>query len=524
MTKSRVIFRRVLLGLNSGKMNNLFYEDVIVGSGPNGWAAAHGVWARNGQPLILDIGNSTSSSNGESVVSDPKFIPKTLFGQNFMYRYPVFDLGLSIPESTVPVSGALGGFSTVWGSGIQPVSNKDLNGMPEWCSRDWMEASLKLLERIEFLGRDDLLSMRDPWPIAPHDEVVLSDRFQKILSMADKNLFESSGRLAYGSPRLAIRGSSDQSRDGACTLCGKCMTGCAENSIFDSGRELLKDMQANGGRYLRALVLSVDLVRSGELSGKIRLLIQHDDSSQSFVFAERAYLAAGPIGTPLLLQRSGLITKEIVINDSQMFYGAFVTFRRSVRSKNFMTTSQGYFSTGLTTNFEDEFSMSVYESTDDFKIRFRALFPKPLKWLGKILSPLTRQIVPGIGFLSQDVSGSMVLSTQNSNSQLTLSANTMTNNAIRSANKRIRKSGRKIGLYMIPNPLAKANIGAGFHAGASLPMGDAPENLVNWQGCLKEHEGIYLVDATSLPRIKAGSHTFMAMANAYRIAAAGGKK
>jgi hypothetical protein len=110
-----------------------------------------------------------------------------------------------------------------------------------------------------------------------------------------------------------------------------------------------------------------------------------------------------------------------------MFYGAFVTFRRSVRSKNFMTTSQGYFSTGLKTKFEDEFSMSVYESTDDFKIRFRALFPKPFKWLGKILSPLTRQIVPGIGFLSQDVSGSMVLSTQISNSQLTLSANTRTN-------------------------------------------------------------------------------------------------
>jgi choline dehydrogenase-like flavoprotein len=36
-------------------------------------------------------------------------------------------------------------------------------------------------------------------------------------------------------------------------------------------------------------------------------------------------------------------------------------------------------------------------------------------------------------------------------------------------------------------------------------------------GSLKTTEGVYVVDASVLPEIWAGSHTFTAMANAYRI-------
>ena len=80
-------------------MQEPIHQDVIIGSGPNGWAAAHGVWARNGSPLVIDIGQSSEVVSGESVISNPKTIPKTLFGSDFMYRFPTAKLNLHLePE------------------------------------------------------------------------------------------------------------------------------------------------------------------------------------------------------------------------------------------------------------------------------------------------------------------------------------------------------------------------------------------------------------------------------------------
>ena len=77
---------------------------------------------------------------------------------------------------------------------------------------------------------------------------------------------------------------------------------------------------------------------------------------------------------------------------------------------------------------------------------------------------------------------------------------------------------RRLGLLPLVNTFATPSVGAGFHAGASMPMGSDSSHLIDWNGKLKTEECIRIVDATSLMRIKAGSHTFMAMANAYRIA------
>jgi choline dehydrogenase-like flavoprotein len=49
-------------------------------------------------------------------------------------------------------------------------------------------------------------------------------------------------------------------------------------------------------------------------------------------------------------------------------------------------------------------------------------------------------------------------------------------------------------------------------------MGNSDHQVVDWNGRLKSYQCVRVVDASTLPRIKAGSHTFMAMANAFRIA------
>jgi choline dehydrogenase-like flavoprotein len=495
------------------KMQALIYEDVIIGSGPNGWAAAKGVWARKGSPLIIDIGHTPQIVSGESVIRNPKTVPKTLFGSDFMYRFPTSKVNLQLPDVTIPLTGALGGLSTVWGSGIQPVSIHDLSGVPAWCVADWLESSRQLLLDIDYLGRDDLLSQRDPWPVTPHDTVVLSNRFSKILKRADEKFGRKKTAVVYGSPRLAIRGSANKIRPNACTVCGECMIGCRENSIFDAGRELKTALSRNGGDYLEGLVTKVS-----DENGIAEIQVSLSDGTEQKIYARRVYLAAGPIGTPVLLQRSGLLPQRVVVHDSQMFVGGFWARDKVDKKKPFMTTSQGYFSTSVGELTDQEFSMSVYENSEELKIALRGLLPKPFKGITSIIAPVFSRLVPGIGFLAQEVSGSIVIDYDGQRTVISTVPNPRTPKALKLANRKIRNAGSRIGLFSIPNPFSKLDVGSGFHSGAGLPMGDAPNSLVNWFGQLIAFKALHIVDASSLPRIRAGSHTFMAMANAYRIA------
>lgn len=501
-------------------MSNLVVDDVVIGSGPTGWAACVGIWARGDKPVVIDIGYSETQRSGESVIRNPMVKPKFKFDSDHMYRFPLSTLGVVPPEGVIPLSGARGGYSTVWGSGIQPVSEADLQGVPESVGLSWLKSSKELLSQMDFLGRNDLLSRRDPWPIEPHDQVATSTRFRKILERAEnEKLFESTDVL-YGSPRLAITGSTDRSRKNACTLCGQCMLGCPAGSIFDSGVAIEEGIREFGGEIMTGTVTKISRENPVSQPSEVLSMVEVDVGNGRTVQikVKRIYLAAGPIGTPLILQKSGLAPSVIEVRDSQMFYSAFFSLDSSDPNSQLMTTSQGYFSTKIDVSRDQEFSMSVYEHSVDFRTRLEQMVPKLIKPLIGVLNPITRRIVPGIGFLSQDVSGTIRLNFDGQRTSLELCQSQTTKSSIKSARKRLRRTSRFLGLVQLPNPFRNPTVGAGFHAGASMPMGGKPDSLVDWSGKLKALPNVRIVDASSLMRIKAGSHTFMAMANAHRIA------
>jgi hypothetical protein len=500
-------------------MSNQIFDDVVIGSGPTGWAACMGIWARGGNPLIIDIGYTATNCSEDSVIRNPMVKSKSQFGSEHMYAYPLKSLGINLPDGVVPLSGALGGLSTVWGAGIQPVSRADLIDVPFSIGQDWLTSSAELLQKIDFLGRNDLLSIRDPWPLQPHDQVATSTRFQKVLNRADLRKSVGVQEVVYGSPRLAITGSKNTDLVGACNLCGKCMSGCPEDSIFDSGLKIQKGVLEYGGSYMNGLVteLSEDTFCEPPTSSVV-IKVQKSDGTFEIIKAKRLYLAAGAIGTPVLLQKSGLAPKVLDVRDSQMFYSAFISIDKFEQIKPSMATSQGYFSTSCEVSPQNEFSLSVYEYSDEFRNRLEHLVPRIVKPIIGLLKPLIQRIVPGIGFLSQDVSGLIRLSCDGDSTSVTLIENDLTKRSIRSARKRLSRTSLRLGLLPLLNPFKIPAVGAGFHAGSSMPMGETPQDLVDWNGKLKVLPAIRIVDTTCLPRIKAGSHTFMAMANAYRIA------
>ena len=497
------------------------FDDVVIGSGPTGWAACEGIWSRGGSPTVIDIGYTNGNQANESVLRSPMVKPKLSFDADYMYSYPLSEMTITSDLSTIPLSGGRGGLSTVWGAGIQPVSVCDLRGVPRDVSNQWMNSSNTLLRKMRYLGRADMLSERDPWPVEPSEAVHLSSRFSRIHRRVSSSSLALDDVVAFGSPRLAIGGRQPRYEgDVVCTLCGQCMTGCPQGVIFDSGNQVVTGIHSRGGRYIQATVLKV--VSAPHSTGgnhTIEVLAQLHDGTIVSVLARRLFLAAGAIGSVIILQKSKLIPDRTVIRDSQMFYSSFFSLERYVPDELHMTTSQGYFSTKSGVNERDEFSVSIYESSDDFLVRLRSLVPRSLQFAISTEGVLLKRVLPAIGFLSQDVSGRLVVENRSGEIRISSEDNPETSTALINARRLLGRASRKIGLVQLPNPFSRPPIGSGFHVGASLPMGDLTKSPTDWDGRLQGVPNLRVVDTSSLPRIKAGSHTFMAMANAYRIAA-----
>ena len=66
-----------------------------------------------------------------------------------------------------------------------------------------------------------------------------------------------------------------------------------------------------------------------------------------------------------------------------------------------------------------------------------------------------------------------------------------------------------MGLLSIPLGTRIPPPGAGFHIGASLPLGG---DYLDMHGYLVSNKSIRVLDASILPKIPAGAHTFLTMA------------
>ena len=161
---------------------------------------------------------------------------------------------------------------------------------------------------------------------------------------------------------------------------------------------------------------------------------------------------------------------------------------------------------------ERDFQISLYESNDYYFDTLTSISGA----LAKLARPVRRfsgLVNAGIGFLDSSVSGNLVLRYNGGRTYVTRTRG----NPRRHASEVVRRVVRALkgtgvlpvpGLVLIPPP------GCGYHSGSSLPMGS---DILDFEGRLRAVRRIHVVDASALPKIWAGSHTFTAMANAYRI-------
>ncbi len=457
--------------------------DLIIGSGPTGYAAALALSALGDPAVVMDFGTDLDvvrSPHG-SIASKPD--PRTARAL-FHPRSLVSATG----EIPLPISSARGGLSLIWGAAVLERSASDCPELGPIFSGIKDGYSL-LRQHVPLAGDDDLLSQRFPWPSATLS-VPSSARFARI-RQSSRALGDSD--VLVGGPRVAIRAAG-------CTRCGLCLAGCPEGLFFDAQQGFAGLSETGAVRFEPGPAIALR-----EADGGVAVMTPLGE-----VRARRVYLAAGPIGTPALLQRSGLIADKIEVQDSAVFYVPIINTNRAAGDEHDYTAAQLLIS--ARSQGVDDFTLAVYESNPDFRGRLARVLRVPEKLLPFPEWVKTR-LNAGIGFLSPEVSGTLTLRYGDGRTWVEARRSERSRRAATEAARRSGRALREHGLFPVPPAVMVPRPGSGFHAGGALPLGG---DHLEWSGSLRGRPAIHIVDATALPRIWAGSHTYTAMANAIR--------
>ena len=500
----------------------------VIGSGPSGMACASALLESGAKVTVIDVGRDLapereakrtalaersprewSGAERAWLTSDLQRLGdgvpvKRLFGDEFVYSGAKWTLLNGKPPKNFGQwpSQALGGLSRVWGAALKRFDAQDLASWP---------IPLGTLERhyaaVEGLFAQTLrsVSVNDALPLSPQAHNLLSrwQAHQSALRKLGVKVLRAS---------LAV---SDR-----CQLCGMCMHGCPYGYIFSSA-DLVRLYKDHAAFAYRAGHIA-ERVEQDENGARVLCVDDHGRSTT--ISADRVFVAAGVLETPrLMLASFGSHDDGLTLRDSQHFLLPFLTRDANPRGTPLHTLSQLFLEIDGAVIGTNNVHVQLYTYNDFYAARM-AVALGPLRELMRPLAEFAgRRFVLAQGFLHSRDSGVAHLSLSGPSPHPLLAvAPTMPETVrplLRKIWSRLGQAGRLVGILAL-SPLAEsADVGGGYHSGASIPMSRSP---MGWQsdtlGRPRGLKRIHVADASVLPEIPSGPVTLTIMANAHRIA------
>lgn len=477
---------------------------LVVGSGPAGFATALSLLDAGETVFVIDP-NRSMHSNNKNV--RPVSAQKSFFGSTEMYE--MSDLAkLTGATSGIPYSEVRGGLSSTWGAGLQVFPNSHFQSWP--CAGDGIQFAYKrLLEEISHTHFEDSISNQYPWPERVRSSPPKSSKLTDLIGSAQG--IDDHNRILLGYARLAIENEGMRS----CKECLGCLEGCPYDSIFNSGNTLLRISRNNDRLHLiQGFVDKIDIDVSNETLIKVQIF--QDGGKEVLISAKKVYLSLGAIATPALLLRSQLMSDKIIINDSQVFYTAFISFKKLVQKKGLSLAQIFVTNKGKETI---PFHLSLYSPNFEIAKRIEAKIHEITRIRIRLPKFIWHRIVAGIGFVSPDLSGHLQMHAEGESFSIKRITNENTALKVSEVNRQISDGLRKIGLYRLPFSLQIPEIGSGFHSGGGVSnYCDEDGPIVDKYGKYRKFPNLVICDASGMPFDIAGPHTLTAMAFAYRNA------
>lgn len=517
-------------------------QDIIIGSGPAGVAAATALIASGRNVLMLDVGEKMEAENGalkarlastEPASWDPSDIEALRgprhsgqtdvmrpYGSDFLFRDSVGFYGQQDPPPWLGLkpSFASGGLSNGWGASVLPYRIEDLAAWPIGADELTPHYSA-VADFMPIAAKPDALAALFPM----HE--VTSDRLLPVSTQASAllaRLVKQRNRLAHAGIHF---GNARQAVSNDCRTCAMCLYGCPYGLIFNSSAEVDK-LRASGnlayqpGRYV---------TRFEEGDTGVRLWARDTETGQTVEeTGERLFVAAGVLPTArLILASLDHYDKPVKLNDSSHFLLPMLHAWRPDKDPTDEprhTLTKAYLEIIDPAVNKNTVHVQLYTYSELFAVDMRHRFGRFAGLMKPAIDFTSRRLIVAQAFLHSDTSPEIDLRLVGSQEEGELAFELIKNEATDRALSRVK---RKLGQALRPagvfplSPLSRmGSPGSSFHVGGSFPMRRDPTGMES--DILGRPAGlrrVHIVDASVFPSIPATTITFSVMANAHRIAA-----
>ncbi len=432
---------------------------------------------------------------------------KRAYGSNHMFVDLGQQRGLAMPDggNQAAVSGALGGFSTVWGAQIMPFSRATFDRWPfGW---DAIEPHYRaVLAEVPLAAEDDdyaehfpLLAPSGPLPPVSGRTAAVLDRYQR-----HRSAIRAKG-IVVGKARLALAANS-------CARCGLCMTGCPYSLIYSARQTIDRFVSRGRVRHIsRVLVTSVDQPAGGtpSVSG-----IDLVDGQPVRLDADRVFVGAGGLGsTRIALNSLSAPPRELDLQESQQFLIPFVS-RRSAgdpRAQHDFTLNQF----NLLLADDDEAYTTSQVHCYPYNPAIAAALPG---WLPSRLSgAVLGRVTAALGYLPSWQSPQLRVELRSRSEgmlpDVAVRVASGRSSMFGSVLRRLTALGPKLDLHPVLPMARLSGPGKSYHFGSTFAHGDRSDLL----GRIGDFRNVHLIDGSVLPSVPSTTFTLTVMANAHRI-------
>jgi len=519
---------------------------IVIGSGP---AAAGATMALEPTPheiTVLDIGTTLEEEKLRTLEMlrtqspeewQPDNLPtnfgapssgmqrglpeKRSFGSDYPYRDSGQFMGIHVDSEVNQklVSGAYGGFSTVWGAQFMPFSDSVLREWP--VPREGLvEGYKRIFERVPYAAVADDLRSQLPLYAEPLASFHVSDRAAAILRRYYEHRAQVRRRgIVLGHARTAM----DQMR---CTQCGLCQSGCPYSLIYSSGHtfdELRLRRRVNFRSGWKVHSVGEDEAEAYADAENVRTKERRRFRGDAVIVACGSFKSTQIIASSLKKYDGELRMKE-----SRQFIFPMISIRAVPDPRERLQTTLGqlFLCEDESQEGADASALQIYT----YDPSFVDALPRPLNHaaLRKPRAELLRRLSVGIGYLPSHLSAEMAVTlgpptraSELGSISIRECPSIVQSQRVRRFLRRMMKVAPLLDLWPLTPMMMVAAAGKSYHCGGTLPHVERPREW--WQtdslGRVPNWRHIYVVDGAVFPSIGSTTFTATVMANAYRIGA-----
>jgi hypothetical protein len=452
----------------------------VIGSGASALSAIHAALDANLkiQVDLFDPWIELPKINETPPTLEPKQIAKKgKFGSLAMYDYPSGSVTFH-PSLHIPLSGTVGGLTSVWGANSLVPDLISLAKLTERYTQEsinWVTRTAKITD----LGN-----------VVDTDNFYVSRRFRGLLER-----FTTRDGVTLNASTLSLDTKS-------CIKRGGCLSGCKEHAIFSAEHGIYQLVSEGTVKLNKAFVQKIIVQSESNLTLEVDTV---QNAGILYKGYDKVFVTCGAIASCALLQRSELVPQSISLRDTQVFYSAYYLLEKKEESSISIELAQLFLRKNRILH------ISLYEFSSQFLDRARLIIG-PLVAL--IPKRFWRHIVAGIGFVDSSYSGRLILDYRDNRTYVRQSFNKKSKHQIRRNLSAVRKGLSEIGLLYIPFLTQVPNVGASYHVGVASSQDDL---LFNSRGKLESFPGleVYVLDSSSLLELPVGPITTTVMAAAY---------